>query len=67
MGHALSYAVQPSPDGIAQAFLIGREFIGSDRVALILGDNIFYGHDLVPIMRASDSTRERGATVSPIR
>src|SRR5690242_15159015 len=45
-GMTLRYAVQPSPDGLAQAFLIGREFIGQDHCALVLGDNIFYGHDL---------------------
>jgi hypothetical protein len=45
-GLNLSYAVQPSPDGLAQAFVIGREFVGADPVALVLGDNIFYGHDL---------------------
>ncbi|MCL2459201.1 MAG: glucose-1-phosphate thymidylyltransferase RfbA, partial [Desulfobulbus sp.] len=45
-GLNLSYAVQPSPDGLAQAFLIGERFIGQDAVALVLGDNIFYGHDL---------------------
>ncbi|MCA9467451.1 MAG: glucose-1-phosphate thymidylyltransferase, partial [Nitrospira sp.] len=43
-GLSIHYAVQPKPEGIAQAFLIGRDFIGSDRVALVLGDNIFYGH-----------------------
>jgi glucose-1-phosphate thymidylyltransferase len=49
-GIRLSYAVQPKPEGIAQAFLVGREFIGGDKVALILGDNIFYGNDLVAMM-----------------
>jgi len=57
-----SYAVQERPAGIPQAFLIGRQFVGRDRVALILGDNIFFGHDLVPIMRQG-LDRERGATV----
>ena len=61
-GLNLSYAVQPSPDGLAQAFIIGRDFIGSDLSALVLGDNIFYGHDLQSqLLRAS--ARPRGATV----
>ncbi|CAE6800279.1 glucose-1-phosphate thymidylyltransferase RfbA [Paraburkholderia nemoris] len=61
-GINLQYAVQPSPDGLAQAFIIGREFIGSDPCTLILGDNIFHGHDLVrQLMRAGQS--EQGATV----
>jgi glucose-1-phosphate thymidylyltransferase len=61
-GLNLSYAVQPSPDGLAQAFIIGREFIGRDDSALILGDNIFYGHDFAAqLTRARD--KSSGATV----
>src|ERR1700743_1246059 len=61
-GMDIRYAVQPSPDGLAQAFLIGREFFGKDPSALILGDNIFYGHDLAKqLERANASTA--GATV----
>lgn len=61
-GLNLSYAVQPSPDGLAQAFHIGRDFVGNDDSALILGDNIFYGHDLsVSLKRAH--ARQTGATV----
>ena len=62
LGIALSYAVQPSPDGLAQAFIIGRTFVGSRRVALALGDNIFYGHGLPDVLQAA-AARERGATV----
>ncbi|MBP1606828.1 MAG: rmlA1, partial [Acidobacteria bacterium] len=62
LGLRFSYAVQPSPDGIAQAFLIGRDFIGPDRVALALGDNIFYGAGLQHLL-ARAARRERGATV----
>ncbi len=51
MGDGLSYAVQPSPDGLAQAFLIGRDFIGGERSALVLGDNIFYGQGFVATLR----------------
>ena len=61
-GIRLSYAVQPKPQGIAQAFLVGREFIGKDAVALVLGDNIFYGHDLGEMLKRA-AERERGATV----
>jgi glucose-1-phosphate thymidylyltransferase len=61
-GIRINYAVQPSPDGLAQAFIIGREFVGRDPAALILGDNIFYGHDLAPsLVRAN--ARPNGATV----
>jgi glucose-1-phosphate thymidylyltransferase len=61
-GLRLQYEVQPKPGGIAQAFLVGREFIGSDRVALVLGDNIFHGHDLTELLGRA-AARERGATV----
>jgi glucose-1-phosphate thymidylyltransferase len=61
-GMRLAYAVQPSPDGLAQAFLIGRDFIGSDHCALVLGDNIFYGHDLVAYLRRA-AARPAGATI----
>ncbi len=61
-GVHLSYAVQPRPEGIAQAFLIAREFIGRDSVALVLGDNIFFGHDLAKLMQRAKE-RDKGATV----
>ena len=61
-GMNIGYAVQPSPDGLAQAFIIGREFVGNDPSALILGDNIFYGHDLVKQLQQS-AARDDGATV----
>ena len=61
-GVHLSYKVQPSPDGLAQAFILGEEFIGDDSVAMILGDNIFHGHGLTKRVRLAAS-QERGATV----
>ena len=61
-GLSLSYAVQPKPEGLAQAFIIGKNFIGSDNCCLILGDNIFYGHGLSEILIES-STLKDGATV----
>ena len=65
-GLALSYAVQPKPEGLAQAFIIGEEFIGSDRCALILGDNIFYGNDLGDAL-AKAAMQDSGATVFAYR
>jgi glucose-1-phosphate thymidylyltransferase len=62
LGLSLSYAIQPSPDGLAQAFLIGEEFIGGDPVCLILGDNIFYGHGLSSILQQASSLQE-GAVI----
>ena len=61
-GMRLSYAEQPSPDGLAQAFVIGRDFVGADRVALVLGDNIFYGAGLETMLRRA-AARTEGATV----
>jgi glucose-1-phosphate thymidylyltransferase len=61
-GMNIQYAVQPSPDGLAQAFIIGKDFVGNDPSALVLGDNIFYGHDLVKLLvRANE--RNSGASV----
>jgi glucose-1-phosphate thymidylyltransferase len=61
-GVSFSYAVQPSPDGLAQAFIIGADFVGKGPSALVLGDNIFYGHDLAARLRAADA-QHGGATV----
>ncbi|EJN18783.1 glucose-1-phosphate thymidylyltransferase, short form [Pseudomonas sp. GM78] len=61
-GINLSYAVQSSPDGLAQAFVIGADFIGNDQSALVLGDNIFYGHDFQPLLNSA-MQRDTGATV----
>jgi len=62
LGISLGYAVQPKPEGLAQAFIIGREFIGRDRVAMVLGDNIFYGQGFPEILRRA-STNVTGATI----
>ncbi|MEZ5646614.1 MAG: glucose-1-phosphate thymidylyltransferase RfbA [Burkholderiaceae bacterium] len=61
-GLNIQYAVQPSPDGLAQAFVIGEQFIGNDTSSLVLGDNIFYGHDFAELLRHAND-RESGATV----
>lgn len=62
LGVKIEYAVQPKPEGLAQAFIIGREFVGDDHVALILGDNIFYGHGFQEMLMRS-ANRPTGATV----
>jgi len=61
-GMSLQYAVQPSPDGLAQAFIIGKDFIGNAPTALVLGDNIFHGHDFAPLLAEADA-QAGGATV----
>ena len=66
-GIRLSYAVQPTPDGLPQAFVIGRDFIGDEAVALILGDNIFYGHDFSKLLkRATESLRGGRVLAYPV-
>ena len=62
-GMRLHYAVQPKPEGIAQAFLVGREFIGRDGVALVLGDNIFHGHDFTEVLKRA-AARKRSSLPS---
>ena len=62
VGMKFSYAAQPSPDGLAQAFIIGKEFIGDDPVALVLGDNIFYGHGFRGMLEEAGN-RDKGATI----
>jgi glucose-1-phosphate thymidylyltransferase len=62
IGMRLSYTVQPSPDGLAQAFVLGREFVGADRAALALGDNLFFGHGFSDVLRLA-AGRAHGATV----
>src|ERR1700676_2917652 len=61
-GMNIQYAVQPSPDGLAQAFIIGRDFVGNELTALIHGDSIFYGHDMAKQLRHANAN-EQGATV----
>ena len=61
-GMNLSYCVQPSPDGLAQAFILGRQFLGNDPSTLVLGDNIFYGHDLVALLQRA-AGKAAGATI----
>lgn len=64
MGIKLSYKVQPSPDGLAQAFVLGEEFIGSDSCAMVLGDNIFYGNGLSPLLKEAVKNAEQNSRAS---
>jgi len=64
-GMEIHYAVQPSPDGLAQAFLIGEDFLGGAAAALVLGDNLFHGHELAQQLQTSNASHD-GATVSPM-
>lgn len=64
MGIKLSYKVQPSPDGLAQAFILGEEFIGSDSCAMVLGDNIFYGNGLSPLLKEAVKNAEQNSRAS---
>jgi glucose-1-phosphate thymidylyltransferase len=65
-GMSFQYVVQPKPEGLAQAFILGREFVGRDNCALVLGDNIFFGHQLVTLLRSADA-QPAGATVFAYR
>ena len=64
MGLSLSYKVQPSPDGLAQAFILGEEFIGNDCCAMVLGDNIFYGNGFSPLLKAAVKNAEENGRAS---
>src|SRR5574344_712393 len=64
LGMRFEYVMQPSPDGLAQAFILGKDFIGEDDACLILGDNIYYGHDLIKLLRAAvQNAKQDKATV----